>query len=471
MTIHRLRTAALDRDDCVRLHDATLTVLEKTGVEVHHEQALTLLTNAGARVEGTRVRMPRALVDQAIASAPGNVSLTARGEGAGSLSLRAGETYYGTGSDCLYLYGPCPRDRRPVTLDDVEQMAILQDQLAEIDFVMSMAHPSQVPASYVDAAQFAAMLRGTRKPLLMVTPHAGNLELMMEMAAACGGSGSWGIYAMPTPPLVHGRDSVELLMGCARLGVPMAYATAILQGATAPASRAGFVIQGNAETLSGLVIAQLTAPGAPYIYGVSQGAMNLRTSSVLYAAPESYAVQQACADLAGFYGLPSFGYGGVSDAQILDEQWALEAGITLLANSFAGVTLLHDLGYLASGTGSSCEAVVLMNETVRWVKAYLAGLSVNEVDEAIEEIEAVGPAGTHLGRRYTRRHYRDWLVSDLLNQKPYDAWEAAGGSTLLDRVAQKTRELLSGESAYRLGDDVSAELDRLVDTARSHARA
>jgi trimethylamine---corrinoid protein Co-methyltransferase len=472
MTTHGLRTTALDQESCDRLHAATVTVLERTGVEVQHEEALAMLAKAGARVDGTRVRIPGALVDEAIAAAPHEVQLSSRGgaDAVGEpLVLRSGQTYFGTGSDCLYISGPGARDRRPVTLDDVEQMAVLQEKLTQIDFVMSMAHPSQVPSTYVDAAQFAAMLRATSKPLLMVTPNALNLDVMMEMATACGGAGSWGIYAMPTPPLVHGRDSVELLIGCARLGVPMAYANAILQGATAPASRAGFVIHGNAETLSGLVIAQLAAAGAPYVYGVAQGSMNLRTSSVLYAAPESYAIQQACADMARFYGLPSFGYGGVSDSPMLDEQWALEAGTTLLANALAGVTLLHDLGYLASGTASSYEAVVLMDQMVSWVKAYLGGVSLEQVDEAVEEIDAVGPAGTHLNRKFTRRHYRDWLTPSLLSQQPYDAWVAAGGTTLLERVADRTRELRSAERDFELGSDAAAELDRLLGVVRSHA--
>ena len=470
MTLHGLRTTALDQEACDRLHAATVTVLERTGVEVQHEEALAMLAKAGARVEGTRVRIPGRLVDEAIAAAPREIELSSRpgAEVEGEpLVLRSDRTYFGTGSDCLYVSGPGARDRRPVTLDDVEEMAVLQEKLPQIDFVMSMAHPSHVPSTYVDAAQFAAMLRGTGKPILMVTPNALNLDVMTEMAAACGGAGSWGIYAMPTPPLVHGRDSVELLMGCARLGVPMAYANAILQGATAPASRAGFVIQGNAETLSGLVIAQLAKAGAPYVYGVAQGSMNLHTSSVLYAAPESYAIQQACADMARFYGLPSFGYGGVSDSPMLDEQWALEAGTTLLANALAGVTLLHDLGYLASGTASSYEAVVLMDEMVSWVKAYLGGVSLDQVDEAVEEIDAVGPAGTHLNRKFTRRHYRDWLTPNLLSQQPYDAWVAAGGTTLLDRVAGKARELRSAERGFVLGGEAATELDCLLGAVRS----
>jgi len=489
MTAHPLRTVACDEAACAQIHAATLEVLEKTGVEVQHEDALESLRAAGAVVDGTRVRMPAAMVSDALAAAPKAVALASRPGGGPSaaggepaaresgsadggasrsraIELRVGQTYYGTGSDCLYLLGPGTRDRRPVTLSDVEEFAALQEKLPNIEFVMSMAHPVDQSPAVADAAQFAAMLRGTGKPLLMVTPEAEALPAMKEMAAACGAADSWGIYAMPTPPLVHGHDSVEILIRCAQLDVPMAYATALLPGATAPASRAGFVVVSNAETLSGLVITQLAKPGAPYVYGLPQGSMNMRTSQVLYNAPESYAMMQAGADLARFYGLPSFGYGGCSDSPLLDEQWALEAGLSLLANAMSGVTLLHDLGYVASGTASSFESVGLMDEVVRWVKTYLQGVSVDPEELAIEEIAAVGPGGTHLGRKYTRAHYRRWMTPALLSQQPYDAWASAGGHTLLDRVAAKTRELREGARGYELEADVVAELDRLVDGVR-----
>ena len=252
-------------------------------------------------------------------------------------------------------------------------MAALQEKLPAIDFVMSMAHPHELDAAFAPVAQFAAMLRGTSKPLIMVPEAGTDVALFKEMAAVCGGADSWAVYAMPTPPLVHGHHSGERLVRCAELDVPMVYAGAYLQGATAPASRAGCLLLTNAEMLSGLVIAQLAKPGAPYVYGVTQGAMNARTAHVLYCAPEAMANQQASADLAKYYDLPTFGYGGCSDSLMLDDQWAFEAGMTLLTAAVSGVTLLHDLGYVASGTASSYESVVIMDELVRWVKAYLAG--------------------------------------------------------------------------------------------------
>ncbi len=466
MTDYPLRAAALDEDGCAALHDATLQLLEHTGVEVQHDEALALLEKAGARVDGARVRMPRALVDDALFAAPRNVALASRADDDG-IALESGRTYYGTGSDCLYALGPDRRDRRPVSLDDVEEMAALQQKLDSIDFVMSMAHPHELDAEFAPVAQFAAMLRGTTKPLIMVPEAGTDIALFKEMAAACGGADSWAVYAMPTPPLVHGRHSAERLLRCAEQDVPMVYAGAYLQGATAPASRAGCLLLTNVEMLSGLVIAELAKPGAPFVYGVTQGAMNARSAHVLYCAPEAMADQQASADLAAWYDLPTFGYGGCSDSLMLDEQWAFEAGMTLITAALSGVTLLHDLGYVASGTASSYESVVLMDELVRWVKAYLRGVTVDETALAAAEIAEVGPGGTHLARKYTRRHVRDYLQPDLVSQDQYDGWAAAGSTSLLERAAARSRELREGERAYAPAPDALRELDTLVERARA----
>jgi trimethylamine--corrinoid protein Co-methyltransferase len=329
-----------------------------------------------------------------------------------------------------------------------------------------MAHPHELAAGLAPVAQFAAMLRGTSKPLLMVPEDAAHLERFAEMAAVCGAAESWALYAMPTPPLVHGRESADRLVRCAELGIPLVYATALLQGATAPASPAGFLVVANAEMLSGLLIAQLASPGAPFVYGVAQGAMNPRSGLVVYCGPEEMAVQQASADLARHYGLPSFGNGGCSDSLMLDEQWALEAGVTLLQAALSGVTLLHDLGFVASGTASSFEAVVAMDELVRYVKAYLRGVTIDEESLAVAEIAAVGPGGTHLARRYSRQHYRDYFMPQLISQEAHEAWAAAGERSLLDRVTERTRGLRESEPSYRLDAAALRALDDLVAGAR-----
>jgi len=461
MTQYRLQTRALDEQGCQAVHDATLELLDRTGVEVQHEDMLGRFKAAGARVEGSRVRIPSGLIDDALAAAPRSISLASRGAGL-ALELKPGPVYYGTGSDCLFVLGPGPRDRRDGVLADVEEMAALQEKLTNIDYVLSMVHPHELPADLAPVAQFAAMLRGTSKPLIMVPEDARHLKAFNEMAAACGAQDSWAIYAMPTPPLTHGDLSVDRLVDCARLGIPMVYASAFLPGATAPASVAGCVVLANAEMLSGLVISQLAAPGAPFVYGVSQGWMEPRSGHIVYCGPEEMAAQQASADMARHYGLPSFGNGGCSDSLLLDEQWAFEAGMTLVTASQSGVTLLHDIGYVASGTGSSYETMVVTDELVGWVKAYLQGLTIDEESLAVAEIAAAGPGGTHLGRKYSRRHLRDFFRPRLISQDSHESWQAAGAASLLERAAERTRELRAAERAYRPSDDALKELDAIV---------
>ena len=107
-----------------------------------------------------------------------------------------------------------------------------------------------------------------------------------------------------------------------------------------------------------------------------------------------------------------------------------------------------------------------MDEIVSWVKAYLDGVTIDTDALAVDEIAAVGPGGTHLARKYSRTHLRDYLMPQLISQDQYDAWAAAGSSSLLQRTAEKTRELRKGEREYALESDAAQALDALVETRR-----
>ena len=195
-------------------------------------------------------------------------------------------------------------------------MAALQERLTNIDYVLSMVHPHELSAQIAPVAQFAAMLRGTSKPLIMVPEDARHLDVFNEMAGGlrrCGQPA--GPYAMPTPPLTHGKQSIDRLVGGAPgWGSPWAGARSCRARRLRPRSPAASC-WANAEMLSGLLVTQLAAPGAPFVYGVSQGWMEPRSGLiVVHCGPEEMAAQQASADMARHYGLPSFGNGGCSDS-------------------------------------------------------------------------------------------------------------------------------------------------------------
>jgi len=455
-------------DDCRRLHAATLELLADTGVEVMYEPALQLLQAAGADVQKRRVRLPPRLVDEAIAKAPREWLLRPRGGETEPLVLRDGEMYFGTGSDVLYTRDPDTGERRRARLADVESMAALCEQLPNIDFVMSMGLPEDLPRELDDIGSVAAMMRGTRKPLI-VAPRDGTVPArIQEMAALCGEKESFAIYAMPSPPLQHDPDALTKVIACAELQIPLIYCPAPLAGATGPRSVAGVVLVGNAETLSGLVLHQLVNAGAPFVYGAGGAIMDMRTMTDPYTAPENATAMQCCCDLARFYGLPSFSYAADSDSKTLDEQWSAEAALTTMFGALSRATLLHDVGYLESGLQSSCESIVLGDELAGYARAFVREAPVNDETLALDEIKAVGPGGSYLGTSYTRRHYREFWMSDLFDHSMHDRWAADGEQTLKQRAQAKVRRLRAAEKPFALTAEQEAGLEAILAEAQAH---
>ena len=442
--------------------EATLDILRICGVEVRHPRALALLAQAGAQIEGTRVRFPAELVKRALDSAPACVTVGARGSSL-PLELGRGHSYFGTGPDCLYVTPSSGESRRRAVVADVQAMAALCQQLEHIDFVMSMGLPEDTPADTADLVQFAAMLSGTTKPLVISSPRDGApLHEMQRMAEMCGAAGSFACLVMSSPPLQIDAETADKLITCADLDIPVIMAPAPAAGTTAPATIPATVLVGNAEVVAGLVINQLARPGAPFVYGVGAGVMDMRTTVDAYCRPEHFLGNHAACDLGRAYGLPTWSYAGVSDSKIFDGQWAVEAAITTLLGGLSRADLLHDVGYLESGMQSSAETIVLGNELVGYVKRLYTGVPTDDEALAVEEIRAAGPGGNHLARRYTRDHRRDFWVSDLFDHSVYDRWEAGGSSTLKERVSLRTRELLATGPGFELPVGLPARLMSLA---------
>ena len=349
-------------------------------------------------------------------------------------------------------------------------MAALCERLPNIDFVMSMGLPEDAAQEVDDLVQVEAMLRGTRKPLLVAPRDGSVLGRMRQMAALCGEAESFAIYAMPSPPLRHDPDALTKVIGCAELRIPLIYAPAPNAGATGPRSVGGCVLVGNAEALSGLVLHQLVRPGAPFVYGVGTGAMDMRTMNDPYVVPESLLAQQAGCDLARYYGLPSFSYAGMSDAKTLDEQWSAEAALSMAYGSLSRATLLHDVGYLESGLQSSYESIVLGDELAGYARQFMREVAVDDDSLAIEDIVAAGPGGNFLGTRYTRRHHREFWTGDLLDHTGHDRWVADGALTLGQRVHAKAERLRGQDRLFTLSDAQDAGLRTIVAEALRERR-
>ena len=130
--------------------------------------------------------------------------------------------------------------------------------------------------------------------------------------------------------------------------------------------------------------------------------MDMSSHAICYASPEFQLTKAAIAELGRWYGLPTWGYAGCSDAKVLDEQAAVEATLSVFMAKLSGANLIHDVGYMESGLTTSYEMIVLTDELVGMADNLIKGIEVNEKTLLVDEFHKVGPGGSYLKSKTTR---------------------------------------------------------------------
>lgn len=456
--------------ECEVIHHASLEILRRTGVRVHHAPALALLRDAGALVtDDNLARIPPDLVEWALKQAPGQVTLCRRGDSRPSLVLGGANVYYGPGSDCPNYLDPRTAARRPFRIADVIDCIRLVDALPEMDFCMSMGIPCDAGISSHYRLQYALMLEHTEKPVVFVCDDVADCDAIVAMAAAAAGgltelrlNPTLALYSEPSTPLQHSDTATGKLLFMAERGLPVIHSPAPMMGGAAPVTLAGGLALGNAEALSSLVIQQLKRPGAPFIFGVQAHHMDMRSTISVYGSPEYELARVASAELARFYGLPMWGNAGMSDSLSLDEQAAAEATFSILVAQLTGTHLAHDVGYLEAGLMTSPEMIVLCAEIISEARQFAAGVTLDAEQLALDVVHAVGPGGSFVAEEHTLRHFREAWRPALFGRYRMADWLRRGGKGLEARLRDRTVALMEGHQPQPLAEAALREVQTIL---------
>ncbi|MBD3308635.1 trimethylamine methyltransferase [candidate division KSB3 bacterium] len=466
---YRLLTEA----QITELHQESLDLLETTGVKVLDDEALRLLHDAGCRIRGHQiVTIPRQLVEASIQSAPSSIQMFNR-NGKAAMSLEGRNVYFGMGTDLLQTWDLKTGDLRQSCLQDVIDAAIIGDYCEEIDFIASNAFPHEAPDHLAFILEFKALLEHSIKPIYFTADGPDDLTVMLDMAAEVAGGAEQLRhkpflihYAEPISPLIHTSKAVQKLFLCADKGIPLNYVPALISGASGPVTLAGAIVVANAEALSGLVLQQLRAQGAPMITGFSATPLDMRSATTVYGSPDERLTHSACCDLYHYYGLPVWGEAGCSDAKCLDEQAAMESMASILMAALDGCNLVHDVGYLGQGLIGSAASVVMCSEIISYVKRIMRGFELSPERIGLDIIHAVGPGGNFLTQDQTRNLFREehWLPRSI-NREPPEIWQKNGGKRYSERVIERTLEILATHQPARLPDEVASRIDAILERA------
>ncbi|MEZ5094743.1 MAG: trimethylamine methyltransferase family protein [Nocardioides sp.] len=453
------------------VHEQALRLLTEVGTEVHDDDMLERLRDAGQRVDGTRVRWDPDWVLAQLALAPDGFMLTGRNPdravriGGGSLvAMPVGGPPFAHDEE---------RGRRDGSLADHVELVKIAHASGRLPVLQSGTVEAQdLDAASRHLAMDYSILRWSDRPFMVYGTSGPKARDGFELAAlAAGGREALAARPMtlavvnPNSPLVWDGLMVTQLVACAEYAQPVAITPFLLAGASAPVTLAAGLSILVAETLSGVAMAQLVRPGTPCLMGTFFTGVDMRSGGPSLGLPESVLTTLAGAQLARRYGLPLRGGGGSCSAIPLDAQAGAETTMSLWATYLAGCDLVvHAAGWLEGGLVASYEKLMLDLELIRMFERLREGLAVDAESLAFDAIAELGPGGLFLAHEHTLARFRtDVFMSPLFRSQAHPTWAKLGSPELPQLAAGEWRRLLESYDDPGIDPELDAALREYVD--------
>jgi trimethylamine--corrinoid protein Co-methyltransferase len=465
--VARPRLEYLTDADKAFIHEQTMRILAEVGVAYNTPTLTSLLTEAGAVVDGERLtaRLPWELVERCLGTVPDDVLLAGREPGY-DCRVGGGDMLYTSDGAATYMLDDVTGERHEGTAQDLADMTRLYDAVPEIDFVWATVTPGDVDSRAGNLEMARITFDNCRKHLQDEVRHPDQAPVMIEMLEAIAGAPLrkrpiWSATNCTIAPLQHDAEMTEAHILMARAGCPIFVLPMPQMGTTGPMSVLGTSILNMAELLSAVVLFQLAAPGCAVVSAVGSAVAEMRSGLYLSAAPEDALINVICIEMSRFYGLRSQGSAVSCDAKACNLQAGAEGMLTGMATALAGADVMLAFGLMDSAQTASLAKTVLDADTVNAIERFLRDDPVDETRALVDDIVEVGIGGHSLARKSTRRFYRSgelWRPG-LWQRGPFEQYI---GTPLVRQAWERAHELIRGNEVPPLPDDVRRHCDELI---------
>jgi len=462
----------LSEEDIEQIHLSALSILWRIGIDVREDQAFQILKKAGCPTNGTRVRIPAHLVEQAIRLSPETFTLYGR-DPEFKIPLEDRRVFYEPMIGRLNILDSETGRRRRTTLQDVCDLVRVADSMEHYTLLHSgaiMPHIEGVADEVSHAHGYLASVRNSSKVIKGVVRGRQKAKDCIRMAAVIAG-GEDILRRKPNmfttcnviSPLTFAPEQTEGLIEYAKMGLPIDIASEPQSGATSPATMAGTIALQTAEILGMMVVAQLVNPGTPVLMGTVGAAMDMRNGTISLGGVEAGMINVAHAQMAQFYKVPSRGTGSNTESKSLDIQAGIEKTLTLMTPALAGINQIFYPGTMDHALTVSLESLVIDHEICGMIHRMLAGITVNDAALAIDIIEKVGPGGHYLNQAHTLSNFqKEHYIPQICDRDSHENWLAKGSLGMLDTAKQKVKKILSEHQPSPLDPAVEKELLAIV---------
>ena len=446
----------LKTDEIRYVHEASLEILEETGLLVRNRKARERFAEHGAHVdhETEIVRIPSAVVEKYLAMVPPTITLRGR-DSACDVTFPRDLPVIATASSAPDIVDPVSGMTRRATSDDIARIAHLVNELPGYDVFSISVLADDAPPGQFNLSRFYPALKNCLKPCRTSVPDVREAQQVLKLGELIAGSKAayqerpfinFG-YCAIVSPLTMDYDSTEMLMYYAENDITAYGTIAPMGGINTPLTLPGMLTLMNAEWLATASLAQMSKPGTAQIYNFLPVFADMRDGAYAPGAIEIGMMTSAVCQMARFYNVPGGGYLGLTNSKVADAQAGFEKGMSPLLGALSGVDFIVMGGLLDALMSFDFGQAAIDNEIAMMLKRVRQGFDFSTESVSLEEIKATGPAGIYAANPATlERMHSATFMPELADRKLREVWQQEGASSIHQRALNKALEILSSSN-------------------------
>jgi trimethylamine--corrinoid protein Co-methyltransferase len=460
------------------LHNATIKLLNQTGVYIGSDRALDIFVKHSVRVDrmGKRVFPNERNIEKALASAPQTFHLYGRNEER-PLLFDGSKIYFLSGGASLRVLD-LSNNYVAATMENLHQFNILLDALPHVHILVNQVDPHEIHGKNLYPLLASEMLIGTSKPLCLQASTARDVKLMFKMGSVVRESGKalvekplFFIGLNAEPPMAISADISDALMACCETAVPCSLGNYNMMGITAPRTVPGAVVQLNAVQLTAIILVQTCKPGHPIFYTAFSGNGNMRTLEPITSDPLSVQQQRLAVLLGRSYRLPVYSFAG-TDSRMPDAQAACEHALQFQIAMDSGCNLLQGPTSMMDQMMLSSFAQAIIDHDI--ISYILECRNTPACDPDTMAINAIHDVLTDPDLKdmkfsahpHTVGHINEGMWNPLVfSYDNYANWQKDGKKSIVQRANQKASHIINN---YRPESLHPEQIERIRALSEKH---
>jgi trimethylamine--corrinoid protein Co-methyltransferase len=455
----------LSTEQIRRMHEKALSLVEDVGINIPHEGIVKLLSNYdGVIIDGSTVKFKTPLVLKALKEA--RYDVPDYGKETWVLDAGAHQTAF---------YDLETRKLRETTTQDLIDTTKLGDRL---DTVGSAAVvPLDVPIHLQIILMHKVCYEYSRYRCNDIYEHMDKpttvcADYVYEMAQAAGKRFTFALWMIS--PRSFDRNALNVAYHLLDRGVPMCVSTMPVAGVSSPITMLSTLLQSMFEHFAGLTMLNLiNRKSFNYIApddAFEADPFDMKYTTFVYGSAEYTRATLHKIALCKHYDIPVIAKSLNTAGKEPDAHAAFEVGEHTLIAALAGARAFRTGGTLSCCEIYSCEMLVITREIFQYLKNVLKEEEFSDARLMADEIKAVGPGKSFIGRTSTFENFRkEYWEPELFTHSNLGQWKEMGSKSIWTTANERARKMIK-EHSYRADNAVRKELDLIYERAKTDSQ-